>query len=141
MARHLSGLSLTATPPSYYIQPTFYSQQQLVSAIPSYNSQLSEYSQELSHLASPNTPYNDGGYWEAERNNAVRYIGEQAPCVVRLETVLYTTDNYVAPTTTDIQPSGIIAMLIPPVIRQLRSHILSSSIRLLLLHILRPPLP
>ncbi|KIP08264.1 hypothetical protein PHLGIDRAFT_127100 [Phlebiopsis gigantea 11061_1 CR5-6] len=76
VARHLSGLSLTATAPSYYIQPTFYSQP---SSAPTYSSQLSEYSQELSHLASPNTPYNDGGYWEAERNNAVRYLGEQAP--------------------------------------------------------------
>lgn len=82
VARHLSGLSLTATAPSYYIQPAFYSQQQLTPSAPAYSSQLSEYSQELAHLASPNAPYNDGGYWEAERNNAVRYLGEQAPCVI-----------------------------------------------------------
>ncbi|EKM54090.1 uncharacterized protein PHACADRAFT_162472 [Phanerochaete carnosa HHB-10118-sp] len=77
VARHLGGLSLTATPPSYYIQPAIYSQQIMTTA-PSYSSQISEYSQELAHLASPSPPYNDGGYWESERINAVRYIGEQA---------------------------------------------------------------
>lgn len=83
VARHIGGLSLTAAPPSYYIQPatTVYNQQ-YASAAPSYGSQVSEYSQELQHLSSANTPYDDGGYWEAERNNAVRYLGEQASYVV-----------------------------------------------------------
>lgn len=79
VARHLSGLSLTATPPSYYVQPTAHS-----SHIPinrSYQSQYSEYSQEVSHLASSSQPYNDGGYWESQRNEAIRYLGQQGSCV------------------------------------------------------------
>lgn len=85
VARHLSGLSLTATPPSYYIQSAMYSQQYIppTSTYSSqYSSQLSDYTQELSHLASPSAPYDDAGYWEAERNNAVRYIAEDASCVI-----------------------------------------------------------
>lgn len=91
MARHLSGLSLTATPPSYYIQPTYYSQQ-ISPYSPSYTSQVHEYSNEISHLASANASYADGGYWENERNNAIRYVGEQASCVKRALLYLYASE-------------------------------------------------
>lgn len=79
VARHLSGLSLTATPPSYYVQPSTYSTYALSSQQYQYQSQYSEYAREVAHLASPSTPYNDGGYWEAQRNEAVRHLGQQGP--------------------------------------------------------------
>lgn len=79
VARHLSGLSLTATPPSYYVQPTTYSSHIPATPQYGYQSQYSEYAREISHLASPSTPYNDGGYWEAQRNEATRHLGQQGP--------------------------------------------------------------
>ncbi|KAJ3559315.1 hypothetical protein NM688_g422 [Phlebia brevispora] len=75
VSRHLSNLSLTATPPSYYVQPAMYSIQ--YAPVPQTYSQYGEYGPELSHLSSRSVPYNDGGYWERTRNDAVRYIGEQ----------------------------------------------------------------
>lgn len=79
VARHLNSLSLTATPPSYYVQPTAHNAH--LTNMQQYHSQYSEYAPEISHLASPSTPYNDRGYWEAHRNEAVRYIGQQGSCV------------------------------------------------------------
>lgn len=80
VSRHLSGLSLTATPPTYYVQPTMYSLQ--YAPAPQQYQRYNEYGPELSHLSSSAAPYNDGGYWERTRNEAVRYIGEQT-CVTR----------------------------------------------------------
>ncbi|KAI0088475.1 hypothetical protein BDY19DRAFT_165528 [Irpex rosettiformis] len=76
VARHLSGLSLTATPPSYYVQPTNYNAH--ISNPQQYHSQYLDYAREINHLASPSVPYNDGGYWQSQRNEAVKYLGQQS---------------------------------------------------------------
>jgi hypothetical protein len=75
VARHLGGLSLTATPPSYYVQPSTYNAH--ITTSQQYPSQYSEYMREISHLASSSMPYNDGGYWESQRNEAVRYLAHE----------------------------------------------------------------
>ena len=76
VARHISGLSLTATPPSYYVQPSNYNAH--IGTSQQYTSQYAEYSREINHLAAPSIPYNDGGYWQNQRNEAVKYLGQQS---------------------------------------------------------------
>ncbi|KAH8077046.1 hypothetical protein BXZ70DRAFT_709469 [Cristinia sonorae] len=74
VARHLSNLSLTATPPSFYIQPVAYGQQQ-----PQYYpTQYTEYTTELNYLnASSPDPSRINSYWESAKSNAGRYVGQQ----------------------------------------------------------------
>ncbi|KAF9806781.1 hypothetical protein IEO21_08541 [Rhodonia placenta] len=75
VARHLSNLSISAAPPSY-IQQHAYGGQASSSHSPHFPVS-SEYAAELNHMASPSIPAYDGGYWEATRNDAVKYLGEQ----------------------------------------------------------------
>ncbi|OCH92592.1 hypothetical protein OBBRIDRAFT_791042 [Obba rivulosa] len=80
VARHLSNLSLSAGPPSYYVQPQSYSVQPLpyTQSYQTYLPPISGYSNEIQHLASPSMPTDDGGYWESTRDEAVRYLGESS---------------------------------------------------------------
>lgn len=87
VARHLSNLSISAAPPSY-IQQHAYGGQASSSHSPHFPVS-SEYAAELNHMASPSIPAYDGGYWEATRNDAVKYLGEQGLSVCSAPEVVY----------------------------------------------------
>ncbi|KAH9924608.1 uncharacterized protein BXZ73DRAFT_50340 [Epithele typhae] len=77
VARHLSSLSISASPPSY-IQP--------YSSIPTntpYHQprypQYSEYAQEFAHILNSQQSSQTDSYWENTRNDAVYHLAGQAP--------------------------------------------------------------
>ncbi|KAL4249287.1 Sister chromatid cohesion protein [Abortiporus biennis] len=76
VTRHLSNLSLSAAPPSFYIQPASYSAN-TQSYPQQYPLQYNQYTNEINHLNSsrPHTRYDP--VWDSARSNAVRYLGEQ----------------------------------------------------------------
>ncbi|KAI0927411.1 hypothetical protein AcV5_007956 [Taiwanofungus camphoratus] len=102
VARHLSNLSITATPPSY-VQPYAYSAQ--AASYPQPHFPLSsEYANELNHLASPSIPTHDGGYWEHTRNEAVSYLGEQGFVYPYHQSQTLWPDSYLHPSTYHTSP-------------------------------------
>ena len=68
VARHLSGLTLSAIPPSYY-QPSYYA--------PPYGSDLQQ-NDELSVLSAPEHPRDPQGkaFWEASQSEAMQLLGQ-----------------------------------------------------------------
>jgi cohesin loading factor subunit SCC2 len=78
VARHLSNLTISPVHSNYsYMQPHY--------QIPSH-APYSEYVEEISYLSSPRPPGRDGAYWDNARNDAVRFLGNQASsCVMAIE--------------------------------------------------------
>ncbi|KAI0754694.1 hypothetical protein C8Q80DRAFT_1094239 [Daedaleopsis nitida] len=77
VARHLSNLSISATPPSY-VHP--------YAAVPSNTTyhqarypQYSEYAQEFTHIMNPQQSAYGGSFWESTRNEAVYHLAGQGP--------------------------------------------------------------
>ncbi|KAL0960842.1 hypothetical protein HGRIS_005858 [Hohenbuehelia grisea] len=75
-ARHMDNLTVTAGPPSF-VQPEYFSVRpvayQQVSP-PTYP----EYAHELAYLGSARPPVDQTGYWDSARNDAVRFLREEA---------------------------------------------------------------
>ena len=68
VARHLSGLTLSAVPPSYY-QPSYYT--------PLYGNALQQ-NDELSVLSAPEQPRDPQGkaFWDASQSEAIQLLGQ-----------------------------------------------------------------
>ena len=81
MTRHVGNLSTTAPPPTY--MHANYSAFHAISyqAHPSSNSPFSEYSRELTYLSDPSTPAQHSQYWQATRDESVRYLSYGTPYV------------------------------------------------------------
>ncbi|CAL1713404.1 unnamed protein product [Somion occarium] len=76
VTRHLSNLSLTAAPPSYYIQPVM--QRAHVHTYPqAYPQSYGDYYNELHQLNSLSQSSNDSVFFDTSMTNAVRYLGDQ----------------------------------------------------------------
>ncbi|KIY69312.1 hypothetical protein CYLTODRAFT_436196 [Cylindrobasidium torrendii FP15055 ss-10] len=87
-ARHLTGLTTPAAPPSF-AHPAYYSNAAYTPNSPSY---YTEYDRELAYLREPNEVGNDSGFWESTRDTAVRAINHQAGPAYQ-----YPTDQQWAP--------------------------------------------
>ncbi|KAL5501640.1 SCC2 [Sanghuangporus vaninii] len=72
VARHLSNLSLTGTPPSY-IHPAYYS-------TPATYGRSSTYQNELAHISTVNVPHDgyERAYWDASRNDVFRMMPDHS---------------------------------------------------------------
>jgi cohesin loading factor subunit SCC2 len=78
VARHLGGLNIGATVPSY-IRYTMNGSSHPQGNPPPY----AEYADEVNYLTTQQGPANDSGYWENTRDDAVRYLGDQpGQCVL-----------------------------------------------------------
>ncbi|KAJ3516976.1 hypothetical protein NLJ89_g794 [Agrocybe chaxingu] len=76
ISRHISNMTLTAAPT--FPQPHYYNMHNGTRYAHGNPPPYSEYDQQLQHMASPQVPVNDSGYWENTRNEAVRMVNEQA---------------------------------------------------------------
>ncbi|THH23071.1 hypothetical protein EUX98_g8109 [Antrodiella citrinella] len=77
VTRHLSNLSLTAAPPSYYIQPVSHIPHLASAHTQYYPTQYTEYSNELNYINSPSETVRANSYWESAKATAARYVGQQ----------------------------------------------------------------
>ncbi|KAF8133417.1 hypothetical protein EV363DRAFT_1470656 [Boletus edulis] len=79
VTRHISNLSNPALPPTY--MQANYSAFHTISyqTHPSSSSPFSDYSRELTYLSDPSTPAQHSPYWQATRNESVRYLSYGTP--------------------------------------------------------------
>ncbi|KAG6372819.1 sister chromatid cohesion C-terminus-domain-containing protein [Boletus reticuloceps] len=79
VTRHISNLSNPAPPPTY--MQANYSAFHTISyqTHPSSSSPFSDYSRELTYLSDPSTPAQHSQYWQATRNESVRYLSYGTP--------------------------------------------------------------
>ncbi|KAI0078215.1 ARM repeat-containing protein [Panus rudis PR-1116 ss-1] len=84
VTRHLSNLSLTAAPPSYYVQPVMH-HMNLPIYPQSYPQQYSDYSNEINLLNSSSQSSHGSGFFDNSRANAIRYLDDRGSGYLQYE--------------------------------------------------------